>query len=89
MNNISDYSDHQWDKQIDRWLVSKLGEYLGNDSTIYYWGYEYWEQGSDPRSDHLPLVGISFVGPNKRLLFLPGPFPHDTTGTGDVELHEP
>ncbi|CAG2166309.1 unnamed protein product [Oppiella nova] len=61
MNNISDYSD-QWDKQIDRWLVSKLGEYMGNDSTIYYWGYEYWEQGPDPRSDHLPLVGISFVG---------------------------
>ncbi|XP_054155260.1 elongation of very long chain fatty acids protein 5-like [Oppia nitens] len=52
----------QIDKVVDNFLVSKFGEIVGTDSFIYYWGYEFWENGADPRSQDYFLVGISHIG---------------------------
>ena len=44
---------------MDSVIVQYIGNLLGENSSIFYWIYHYWEEGADRRTKGYPLVDLS------------------------------
>lgn len=49
-------------KKWDNIIVEYVREWLGDNSTSFYWLHHFWEKGADPRTQDYPLVGLSGLG---------------------------
>ncbi len=46
-------------RPIDAYYINILATIVGQNTTLFYWLHDYWEESPDPRTKGYPLVDIS------------------------------